>query len=232
MKYLRKFWLLYLLTGAVFIGAVTWGSRTVTVLAESTPIARQNVLIIDAGHGGEDGGATSCSGALESQINLQIALRLDDLLHLLGYETVMIRTTDISVYTEGKTLGAKKVSDLKNRVKTVNETENGILISIHQNTFSDSKYSGAQVFYNNDAAKTLAQGLQSAFAATVNPGSNRQCKAATGVYLMQHIQKPGLLIECGFLSNPEEDARLRAGEYQQAICCVIAGTLSQMLSNT
>ncbi len=232
MKYLQRFWLLYLLTGAVFIGAVSWCSRSVTVIAESTPIPRQNVLIIDAGHGGEDGGASSCTGVLESEINLEIALRLDDLMHLLGYETVMIRTNDVSIYTEGNSIAAKKVSDLKNRVRIVNERSNGILISIHQNTFSDGKYSGAQVFYNDESARHMAQTLQSAFAATVNPGSNRKCKKASGVYLMQHIQRPGLLIECGFLSNPEEEAKLRSGEYQQAICGVIAASISQMLSNT
>ncbi len=232
MKYLKKFWPIYLLTGGLFILAVHWGSQSVTVIAENTPIERSHVIIIDAGHGGEDGGASSCTGVLESDINLQIALRLDDLMHLLGFETKMIRTTDVSVYTEGKTIGAKKVSDLKNRVKIVNETEGGILISIHQNTFPQGKYSGAQVFYSAQVAQPMAQAMQSAFTSTLNQGSNRKCKQAKGVYLMQRIQRPGLLVECGFISNPEEEASLRAGEYQQKICCVIGATLSQMLSNT
>ncbi len=232
MQYLKKFWPVYVVTAIVFLLAVTGGSRSVTVLAENTPIPRSHVIIIDAGHGGEDGGATSCAGVLESGINLEIALRLEDLLQLLGFETVMVRTTDISVYTEGTTLGAKKISDLKNRVKLVNETENGILLSIHQNTYPDSRYSGAQVFYNSEAAHAMAQRLQAAFADTLNQGSVRKSKKAQGIYLMEHIERPGLLVECGFLSNPGEEAALRTPEYQKKLCCVIAGTLSQMLSNT
>ncbi len=228
MKYLKSFWPLYLVTACIFLTLVAGGSRSVTVLAENEPIPRENVIIIDAGHGGVDGGATSCSGVLESRINLEIALRLDDLMHLLGFETVMVRTSDISVYTEGNTISAKKVSDLKNRVKIVNGTENSILVSIHQNTFPQGRYSGAQVFYN-DYSRPMAIQMQTAFQCL---GSKRKCKPSDGIYLMQHIDRPGLLIECGFISNPEEEAKLRAGEYQQKICCVIAASLSQMLSNT
>lgn len=227
-KYLRQFWPVYLLTASLVVALVIAGSQAVTAMAENQPIRRSNVIVIDAGHGGEDGGATSCSGVLESQLNLQIALRLDALMHLLGYETKMIRTGDISVYTEGNTIAAKKVSDLRNRVKMVNETENALLVSIHQNIFADSRYSGAQVFYNAvDGAKELAQALQTAFVATINPESNRKIKPSDGVYLMEHIQKPGILVECGFLSCPEEEAKLRTGEYQNQICCVIATTLCQ-----
>ncbi len=231
MNYLKSFWPLYLLTACIFIGAVTGGSRTVTVIAENEPIERENIFIIDAGHGGEDGGATSCSGVLESQINLQIALRLNDLMHLLGFETRMIRTSDVSVYTEGNSIAAKKISDLKQRVKIVNETQNAYLISIHQNTYPQGRYSGAQVFYNT-ASRQMAERLQGAFVQTLNPGSNRKCKPSDGIYLMQHIQRPGVLVECGFISNPAEEAKLRTGEYQKKICCVIAASFSQMLSNT
>ncbi len=232
MKYVKRFWPLYLLTALVFVGFVSWGSRSVTTIAENQPIPRSHVIIIDAGHGGEDGGATSCSGVLESSINLEIALKLNDLMHFLGFQTRMIRTSDVSIYTEGDTIGAKKISDLKQRVKIVNETEGGILISIHQNTFPQGKYSGAQVFYSDRVAMPLAKAMQSAFTSTINPGSNRKSKQASGVYLMQRVNRPGLLVECGFLSNPQEEANLRAGEYQQKICCVIGCTLSQMLSNT
>lgn len=231
-KYLCRFWPVYLLTASLVVALVIAGSQAVTALAEMQPIRRTNVIIIDAGHGGEDGGATSCSGVLESRLNLEIALRLESLMQLLGYETKMIRTEDVSIYTEGNTIAAKKVSDLRNRVKLVNETENGLLVSIHQNIFADSRYSGAQVFYNAvDGAKELAQALQTAFVATVNPESNRKIKAADGVYLMEHIQKPGILVECGFLSCPEEEAKLRTGEYQNQICCVIAATLCQYFAS-
>lgn len=231
-KYLRRFWPIYLLSIVLAVSAAALSSRSVTAWNENQPLVRAHTLVIDAGHGGEDGGAVSCTGVYESRLNLQIALRLNDLLHLLGYETKMIRTTDISVYTEGFTIAAKKVSDLKNRVKIVNETENGLLISLHQNLFADSRYSGAQVFYNGrEGAKELAQSLQNAFVATVNPGSNRKSKQAAGIYLMEQAARPGILVECGFLSNPEEEAQLRTGEYQKKLCTVIAATVSTFLSN-
>lgn len=208
------------------------GSRIVTVLSENATPSRKHCVIIDAGHGGVDGGATSCTGILESAINLEIALRLDDMLHLLGIETLMIRTTDISIYTEGTSIAAKKVSDLKNRVKLTNETENAIVVSIHQNQFTDSRYSGAQVFYAPTThSETLAKSLQSAFVRTLNPDSNRQAKKATGIYLLQHIQCPGILVECGFLSNPEEEAKLRNPVYQKKLCSVIASVLSRNMNH-
>ena len=229
--YLRKFRLLYLTVAMIAIAATAGADQAVTTIAENVPIPRRQTLIIDAGHGGEDGGATSCSGLLESQLNLQIALRLNDLLHLLGYRTQMIRTSDISVYTEGNSIAAKKVSDLKQRVRIVNQTKNAFLISIHQNTFPDGRYSGAQVFYNDvGSAKNLAETMQNAFVSSLNPGSNRRCKKAEGVYLMQKIQKPGVLVECGFLSNIQEEKLLRDAQYQMKICCVIASSLSTYLN--
>ena len=137
-------------------------SSSVTVLKESEPVQNRTVIIIDAGHGGIDGGATSCTGIPESHINLQISLRLNDLVQLLGFETKIIRKTDTSVYTEGNTIAAQKVSDLKQRVKLVNETKNAVLVSVHQNTFLDSRYSGAQVFYspNNEKSMLLAESVQ------------------------------------------------------------------------
>ena len=205
-------------------------SQTTNVFLPNQLNKPHYTIIIDAGHGGVDGGATSCTGIYESQINLEIALRLDDLMHLFGYDTKMIRTTDISVYTEGETIAAKKVSDLKHRVSLVNETNNGILVSIHQNQFSDSRYSGAQVFYSkNGQSRLLAEQLQSAFIADLNVGSSRMAKPANGIYLMEKITKPGVLIECGFLSNFKEEAALRDQKYQKKLCSVIAATLSSYL---
>lgn len=233
MKKYQSWIIACILTCTAVLTLSCLGSRAVTVLSESIPPQREVCILIDPGHGGEDGGASSCTGVPESRYNLDIALRLRDLLHLLGYQTKMTRTTDISIYTKGETLSQKKLSDLKERVRITNETENGILISIHQNTFPDSRYSGAQVFYaGSTGSETLAKTLQTAFASTVNPGSRRQCKKASGIYLMEHISRPGILIECGFLSNPQEAARLREPEYQQKLCCVIASTLNSYLSNT
>ena len=198
-------------------------------MSESLPIQDRHCIIIDAGHGGTDGGAISCTGVSESKINLEISLRLEDLFHLLGYQTKMIRREDISIHTKGDTIAQKKVSDLKERVRICNETENGILISIHQNNFTDSRYSGVQLFYGpGEDSKCLAQKMQSAFQA-MEPGNHREVKKAGRVYLMEHIECTGLLVECGFLSNPEEEAKLRTADYQRRLCCVIAASVSNFL---
>lgn len=208
------------------------GSRAVTVLSENTAVTGRKTVVIDAGHGGVDGGATSCTGVLESQFNLEISLKLNDLMNLLGINTVMIRNTDCSVYTEGETIAQKKVSDLKERVRIVNSTENCILVSIHQNLFSDGKYSGAQVFYApTEGSQKLAGSMQTSFKNTVNLSSHRQEKKADSIYLMQHINCPGVLVECGFLSNPQEEYLLRTKTYQQKVCCVIACSVSNYLHN-
>lgn len=220
----------YCLTVGVLMAAVLWGSRAVTVIAREMPFHRSHCIVLDAGHGGEDGGAISCTGRLESHLNLEISLRLRDLLHLLGYQTEMIRTEDVSVHTSGRTIAQRKVSDLKRRVQTVNETENALLVSIHQNYFADSRYSGAQVFYAAAGdSERLGRMLQDSFVSSINPGSARGTKKAGGIYLMEHVRCTAVLVECGFLSNPTEEARLASADYQKKVCCVIAATLGSFL---
>ena len=233
MKWKRKWILFYSFTIICILAAAHWGSQAATVISENTPIPRKHRIIIDPGHGGVDGGATSCTGVMESKYNLDISLRLNDLLCLLGHYTRMTRTSDVSIYTKGESISQKKVSDLKERVRISNETENAILLSIHQNNFSDSRYSGAQIFYaGTPGSEQLANQMQSALLNTLNPGSSRKSKKSSSIYLMEHITCPGILIECGFLSNPEEEAKLRDPEYQKKLCCVISATVSQYLSNT
>lgn len=210
---------------------LAWGSNTVaTGISEQIPLQDRHCFVIDAGHGGMDGGTVSCTGAVESMINLEISIRLNDLFHLLGYDTKMTRTEDISLDTSGNSVGERKASDLRARTQMINETENGILLCIHQNHYFESIYSGAQMFYpKTEGSKTLAENLQSAFVRTLNPGSHRQAKPVEGLYIMNHIQKVGVLIECGFLSNPPEEQKLRSADYQKQICCVIASTCSQFV---
>ena len=223
----------YLLVIIVFLGIAHFGSSTVTTIQQQRPVAREHCIVIDAGHGGIDGGATSCTGVLESHINLEIALRLENVFHLLGYDTVMIRRTDESIYTQGNTIASQKVSDLKERVRIVNETPGAILVSIHQNTYSDSRYRGAQVFYAKDEqSKKIAQAMQQNVISILNSGSRRKSKQAKGVYLMENIATPGILIECAFLTNPEEEALIRDASYQTNLCAVIAGTISSWLCGT
>ena len=233
MKLQWRWLLFYGLTICTVLLTVKLGSRVVSVMVENIPVEREHCIIIDPGHGGEDGGAVSISNLPESGYNLGIATRLQSLMQLLGYDTKMIRTEDISVYTEGKTLAQKKISDLKERVRIVTETKGAILLSIHQNHFPDPIYQGAQVFYANTTdSENLAKRIQSLLVASINPGSNRQIKQSSGVYLMEHIKCPGVLIECGFLSNPQEEAKLRDPVYQKKLSVVIAAAVSQFLSNT
>ena len=226
------FWyipILLLVTLLAIVSACIFNQLAKEASGEMT-FKNRTCIVIDAGHGGVDGGATSCTGALESGINLDISIRLDDLLHLMGYETKMIRTADLSVHTEGTTIAQKKISDLKERVRIANSTPNALLVSIHQNMFQDAKYSGAQVFYaSTPKSETLAKALQSSLGAALLPGNKRQAKPSSGVYLMERIQCTGVLIECGFLSNPVEESLLRNTEYQKKLCAAIAATLSVYL---
>ena len=220
----------YLFTIAGALLSVHWGSRAVTVISEHIPVAREHCIVIDPGHGGVDGGATSCTGRLESSYNLEISLRLRDLLNFMGYDVEMIRITDESVYEEGETIAQKKLSDLKHRVRIANQAPGGILVSIHQNQFSDPGLSGAQVFYADTAGSdVLAERIQKSLAASLKPATGRKEKKSKGVYLMEHIECPGVLIECGFLSNPQEEARLASPDYQKKLCCTIACAIDQFL---
>lgn len=217
---------LFLIAGICF-----WGNQAINTTSERVSFAGRSTVIIDAGHGGIDGGATSCTGVLESSINLVIALRLEDLFHLLGIPTQMIRRTDRSVHTHGDSIAAQKVSDLKNRVSTINSTSNAVLISIHQNYFSSAQYKGAQTFYGpSPGSSELANKLQDALVASVNIGSRRKAKKATGIYLMEHINCAGVLLECGFLSNLEEEAMLRSDDYQKKLCSIIATVYANHLN--
>ena len=230
----RKFFdirilLLYALIITGFLIVPLIGNHAITVLSENS--YAKPIIVIDAGHGGVDGGAVSCTGIYESHINLQIASKLDHLMHFMGVSTIMIRETDKSVYTQGQTIAAKKISDIKERVRLVNNTPNAILVSIHQNSFQDARYSGAQVFYNhNEESIKLAESLQNSLRKNLNPANNRKTKQASGVYLMDHINCAGILVECGFLSNYEEEALLKDTYYQNKVCVVIATTVAQYLN--
>lgn len=191
----------------------------------------RTTIIIDAGHGGEDGGAIGIGGASESQINLAISQRLEQLLVFMGHQTSMIRSEDVSVHTGGTSITERKVSDLKNRVSIVNQIPSAVLISIHQNHFSEKQYSGAQVFYaSTEGSRRLAEMTQEQLRECLNPNNNRTCKQAESVYLMNEIKCPGILVECGFLSNEKEEQQLLQPEYQKKIICAIGCALGQYLS--
>lgn len=182
-------------------------------------------LILDAGHGGEDGGAVSLTGVPESGVNLSITLKLDQLLGFYGVCPILLRETDISLHDpEADTLRKKKVSDLRNRVAAIESVENAVLLSIHQNTFSNAAYHGAQTFYRaGEESKALAQLMQETLRDGADPENRRTpTKIPDSIYLMKHITCPAVLVECGFLSNPSEEAKLRNDGYQTRLAACMA----------
>lgn len=232
MRFIRQHLFFYVTVAAAFCVAAVFCANLYTAAVSLREAADLPVtVVLDAGHGGEDGGAVSKDGVRESRLNLEITLRLNDLLHLIGRETRLIRSGDFSVYDSGAaTVAEKKVSDLKNRVRMVNEVPGALLVSIHQNMFEQSKYHGTQIFYAPDAeSRALAEALQALTAETLDPSNHRAAKPADTVYLMNNIHCPGILIECGFLSNPEECARLCTEDYQKQLSLVIAGGLTDYL---
>ena len=193
--------------------------------------ASEAVVVIDPGHGGEDPGALGNSGAVEKSLNLDISQRLNDLLGFFGVNTQMTRETDISLHSpEAEIIRQKKVSDIKNRVKQVNETQNATLLSVHMNSFPQSIYKGAQVFYspNNAQGKPLAEAVQTALKSGLDGENERVAKpAGKSIYLLSNVNCPAILVECGFLSNPQEESQLQEEGYQKKVALSItAGYLN------
>ena len=201
-----------------------WYARQGTPVVKPVLLGRAETLILDAGHGGEDGGAVSLSGVPESQINLAIVLKMDDLFGLYGVAPVLLREKDVSLYDDGAvTLREKKVSDLKNRAEAIEAVDHAVLFSIHQNTFSDRQYHGAQAFYApTEGSRQLAASIQNAIRMMLQPDNSRQeKKIPDSVYLLNHISCPAVLIECGFLTNPGEEAQLLDSSYQRKLAAVL-----------
>ncbi len=179
-------------------------------------------ILIDPGHGGADGGAVAADGTPEKELNLAISLSLRDVLAVFGYEVSMTRDTDVMLHTEGATLRERKVSDLHNRLKAVEQAD--VTVSIHQNKFEQAKYDGAQVFYspNNPASKDVAEAVRGAVVALLQPENTRPLKAGTAdIFLLHKATKPMILVECGFLSNAAELARLKEERYQRQLAMAI-----------
>ncbi|MCI8478432.1 MAG: N-acetylmuramoyl-L-alanine amidase [Oscillospiraceae bacterium] len=217
-------WLLLLLLalGTVFYAVSDW-EEAQTAFSAVRSAGEQ--LILDAGHGGEDGGAVSLSGVPESGINLSIVLKLDQILGLYGISPILLRSEDRSLHDAGaQTLREKKVSDLHNRVAAVEAVDQATLFSIHQNTYENPNYHGAQVFYTNgEISLPLAQFTQELLRQGLDPDNHRKpAKIPDSVYLMKHISCRAILIECGFLSNPEEDQALQSESYQGKIAISLA----------
>ena len=198
------------------------------------PVISQNsrsTLVIDAGHGGIDGGAISDSGLKESDINLQIALKTEALVRFLGIDTVMTRETD----TDNSDNKAYSEHDnLVQRVKLANSTENAVLISIHQNKFPSAVVSGAEVMYSdNDDSKALGLITQDNLVTLLDSSNRRVARPAPKELLLtSSVECPTILVECGFMSNPQEVQKLASNDYQLKLAAILAGSYIQFLNNT
>lgn len=183
------------------------------------------IIILDAGHGGVDGGCSAYNGALEKNINLSIELSLKAILETLGYSVEVTRTTDTSIFDPGIVgIGKQKKSDMNNRLALFNKYENAIAVSIHQNQFTDPQFNGAQMFYaqTNPLSQTLAQTLQNTFKSKLQKNNNREIKnAGKDLYLLYYSKCPSVMVECGFLSNKQEADLLLSKGYQKQVALTI-----------
>lgn len=190
-------------------------------------------IIIDPGHGGTDGGAIGADGQPEKDVNLAISLKLREILTLSGFEVVMTRTDDRSIHDPGTTtIKNQKTSDMHNRLKIMQENGDAIFVSIHQNKFEEESSWGTQIFYShqNPASKQLAEILQNNFAAYLQPENHRQIKQAeNNLFLLYNAEIPAVLVECGFLSNQAECAKLHSDEYQNQVAYAIYYSLAEFI---
>ena len=234
-KVVPYFIIIVIVVGLVFVGVNA--DKDVTVQSGNNNMP---VIIIDAGHGGVDGGAVSSDGTQEQYINLDIARKINEYLTKLGYKTIMTRSDDNSIHDpDADTIRQKKVSDIHNRLKIIETNPDSIFVSVHLNYYSESKYSGAQVFYspNNTESEKLAQNIQNSVVSLLQPDNTRQIKKSdSSIYLLYHSSVPSVLVECGFLSNAEETEKLKNDDYRSqmstAICKGIINYLNGMENKT
>ena len=218
-----------------FLAFVAYGKIEDKVLNQKT--VKNYTVILDAGHGGEDGGSVGFNNICEKDINLSIALNLRDLLEVSGYNVIMTRQKDTAIYDEGcKSLREKKISDLKNRLEIIKENsqDSNIFISVHQNKFTDPKYSGSQIFYskNNPLSQELANYIKQSIVGLIQPKNTREIKSGDkNIYLLHKSEIPSVIVECGFLSNEEEAKKLNTKEYQSQLAfCIYCGIANYFMN--
>ena len=189
-----------------------------------------------ADHGGMDGGCSSADGTTEKGINLSIMMTVHDMCKVFGYEVEATRKTDISIHDKGVTgIGNQKRSDMDNRLALFNKYDNSICISIHQNLFTDPQYSGAQMFFSDTHPRNeeFAGIMQQKFRTNLQPDNNRETKlCGKELYLCYFCNNPTLMIECGFMSNPEEAAKLKTPEYQKQVGFTIFNGMNDFVQNS
>lgn len=211
----------------LILSLVITGKNAVTTVSGNVTMEAMPVVVIDAGHGGEDGGAVSRDGIQESPLNLQIALQTEQILRFLGQRTEMTRREEVSLGdTALDTIRERKVSDIHTRVRLVNECENAVaLISVHQNSLPESPVThGAQAFWNTQKeADRLAELIQDALNAAINRDRKKEPrKIQDSIYLMKHVNIPAVMVECGFLSNIEDTKKLQTEKHQVTLAVSVA----------
>lgn len=230
------FWSMVVLLSVSFVFLMFQAVLKVNASALENGADKQITVLIDPGHGGEDGGAVSDDGIVEKGINLAISTYLKEFYTLSGYNVLMTRSDDNTMGDQSlPTLKERRLSDMHERLDFYNSDEIDFVVSIHQNKFTESKYNGAQVFYspNDEKSGVLAECLRKAIVGFLQPDNERELKkAGTDIYLLNNCQNPAVLVECGFLSNPEETAKLNNPEYQKQMAFTIyCGTL-EYIKNT
>ena len=246
MKKRIRTWFVFMLFMGMFCGAALllggqypgYGEgaavHTQSTAAQMTDESAQITVILDAGHGGEDGGAVSVSGAAEKSLNLSIALVLGDMLGANGVDVIYTRTTDEGLY-DGATVGNRKMTDLKNRLAVRRSDPDALFVSIHMNTFADPRCYGMQLFYsdNDPSSAQLAECIREVNRQYLQTDNTRACKAAdASIYLLDRAEGTTVLAECGFLSNPEEAGKLMTAEYREQVAAVLCvGILNYIKEN-
>ena len=205
----------------------------ISVIGAESSDYKENIFILDAGHGGEDGGAVAYDGTLEKDLNLTMCNNISLYFDIFGIDYVIIRDGDYSVGdTSLETIRKRKASDIYKRFEIINSYENSVLLSIHQNMFSVEKYSGTQVFYDGkfDESEELSKILQFTFKNTLQPDNNRSIKKTDkSIYLLYEAQRPSVMVECGFMSNLSELSRLKDAEYQSQFSYFLTKGIIQYL---
>ena len=193
-------------------------NKEITTETVALPVTNR-VIVIDAGHGTPDEGAESNNGVTEAEINLRIALKLQNLLEQSGAKVILTRSNETAIYDiDKKTLREKKESDIHNRVKIGYESSADIFVSIHLNKIPQNQYWGWQCFYNqNEKSKILAENLQNNLNEAIQKENKRIAMKLDTAYIMKNVEIPISIVECGFLSNEEEEKRLQEDDYQNRL---------------
>lgn len=215
----KKLLILAILIVVLIIGIYTINNNKETIQIVSLPVSGKTI-VLDAGHGQPDSGAENSTGITEESINLKITKKVQSLLEQSGCKVVLTRSDENGIYDlASKTLREKKVSDIKNRVKIGNESSADAFISIHLNKIEQSQYYGWQTFFktNNEKSEQLAKSIQQELNSSIQRENKREALKITGKYIIEHVEIPITIVECGFLSNPKEAELLQQDEYQNKL---------------